>query len=124
MGLLRERIKDIRTKQELTQKQFGAKLGISRDAVNNLENGRAEIQEPIIKLICSEFNIDYAWLKTGEGKMYSEEDDEIQAALDDLITGQNETAKALLRIIAKLDDKDWEFVNHLLVKFEKELPHH
>ena len=78
-----ERIKKVRTSLGMSQEKFGAQLGTSRDAINNAENGRAEIKETLIKLICKEFNVEYEWIKTGNGSMFHQSsDDDIPAMVD------------------------------------------
>lgn len=71
---MNERIKLIREKSGLSQTAFGQRLGLSRDVVNNLERGRVEIKDHIIKLICAEYGVQEKWLRTGEGEMYSSEE--------------------------------------------------
>ncbi len=66
---MNDRIKRIRKNAELSQTNFGAKLGVSRDVINNIENGRVEPKPLIIKHICSVFGISEHWLRTGEGPM-------------------------------------------------------
>lgn len=65
-----ERIQQIRKQRKLSQAEFGKRLGVSRDTINNIENNRLkkpEQQEPLYRLICSTFGISYEWLMTGEG---------------------------------------------------------
>lgn len=81
---MHSRIKQVREHFGLSQTDFGKRLGISRDAVSNIEYDRLkrpEQKEPIIKLICREFGVDEIWLRTGEGNMFLElsHDDEIAA---------------------------------------------
>ena len=67
------RIKLIRKDKKLTQAQFGALLGVSRDVYANLENNRLakpETKEPLIRLICKEFNVNEDWLRNGIEPMY------------------------------------------------------
>ena len=67
---INERIKHLRKEHlKLTQEAFGHRLSISRDMVNNIERGRVDIKDHIIKLICSEFSINEEWLRTGIGDM-------------------------------------------------------
>ena len=69
------RIKEVREHLGLSQTEFGKRLGISRDAVSNLEYNRLkkpEQKEPIIKLICREFGVNETWLRTGEGEMFEQ----------------------------------------------------
>ena len=62
-----ERVKEIRKKNKLSQTQFGERLRVSRDVINNIENNRINISELIIKTICMEFNLNEEWLMTGQG---------------------------------------------------------
>lgn len=67
---MKERIKLLRKTLNLTQSEFGDKIGATRDAVAAYERG-VNIKEPIIKLICREFNVDYFWLTEGVGEMFT-----------------------------------------------------
>lgn len=64
---MNERIRMVREAAGLSQTAFGARLGVSRDVVNNLERGRVDIKDHFVKLICAEFQVDENWLRTGEG---------------------------------------------------------
>lgn len=64
------RIRLIREQLKLSRSAFGRNLGVSGDVINNLERGRVEPKESIIKLICREFNVNEKWLRTGEGEMF------------------------------------------------------
>lgn len=64
---MNERIRLLREKMGLSRSTFDKILGVSGDVINNLERGRVEIKEPMIKLICSEFSINEEWLRTGSG---------------------------------------------------------
>lgn len=66
---MNERIRYLREKIGLSRAAFGQKIGVSGDVINNLERGRVEIKEPMIKLICSEFSINEEWLRTGSGEI-------------------------------------------------------
>ena len=65
--MMKERIRDLREEIGLSRAAFGQRLGVSGDVINNLERGRVEIKEPMIKLICSEFSVNEEWLRTGIG---------------------------------------------------------
>lgn len=67
---MNERIKELREYLGLSRAAFGEQLGVSGDVINNLERGRVEIKEDRIKLICSVFNVNEHWLRTGEGDPY------------------------------------------------------
>ncbi len=60
---MNERIRIIREQLKLSRAAFGKKIGVSGDVINNLERGRVEIKESIIKLICNEFNVHEEYLR-------------------------------------------------------------
>ena len=67
------RIKELRTFLGLTQKEFGSKLGF-KSSISEIENGTAPIVERTIVSICSVFNVNEEWLRTGKGAMFITED--------------------------------------------------
>lgn len=118
-----DRIKSFRQglKPKMTQTVFGERLGLSRDAVNNLENGRVEPSEATLRHICQTYGINYVWLKTGEGKMDPEpvEDDTPGRLMARYRKGSPSTKK-LLRIMAELDDDWFDKIDAVLRRLESE----
>jgi len=68
---LQERIKALRKALGLTQKEFGAKLGVLDTAVTEWERGHNRVTLSKILLIESVFGVSQNWLKTGEGEMFN-----------------------------------------------------
>ena len=104
-----QRIKTIRTSQKpkLTQTEFGQRLGVSKDVVANLEYDRVDPAESIIRLICQTYNVNYVWLKTGEGEMEPEPvEDDTPGLLMARYRKGSPAVRSLLRAFATLDD-DW-----------------
>lgn len=71
------RIKELRKTLSLSQSDFGKKLGVSRDVINNIEQGRNknEISEIFTAHICNTYHVNPDWLRTGEGEMFTAIDD-------------------------------------------------
>lgn len=72
-----ERIKYIRMNQpsgKLSREAFAQSLGLSKDAVYNLEDAENRLPNGIpdstIKLICATYNVNYQWLTEGREPMY------------------------------------------------------
>lgn len=64
-----ERLKELRKNVlGLTLESFGEKLGVKKNAVSRWENGINNIPESMLKAICREYNVNYFWLKDGEGE--------------------------------------------------------
>nr|DAG50897.1 MAG TPA: helix-turn-helix protein [Caudoviricetes sp.] len=60
----------------MSQTDFGTKIGVTRGVINNLDRGLTDLQDPLLSLICSVFNVRREWLETGEGEMFEPEDAE------------------------------------------------
>lgn len=64
-----ERIKKVRKALDLTQQEFGDRIGIKRNSVALIENGR-NTSEQTIFAICREFNVNEEWLRNGNGEIF------------------------------------------------------
>lgn len=76
-----ERVREIRKELGLTLEKFGEKLGVKKNAISQLENGRNALTDQMVKAICREYNVNYDYLMSGEGEMF---DDLPQTVLDEL----------------------------------------
>lgn len=113
------RVNQIRKNLGLSRERFAEPLSVSGDVINNLERARTKnIPMSTIKLICSVYNVDYLWLTTGKGEMFHQSSNPVADKIDDLLEGENETAKAIFRAFAHFSDDDWkladQFVERLL----------
>lgn len=120
-----ERIKELRKNHlHMSQESFGARLGVSRSVINNIERNalqRPEQKEPIYKLICKEFNVSYLWLTQGIEPMENESDYTSMAQIDDIMAGENETAKSIFKAFARLDEKEWALLAHIIKDISKDI---
>lgn len=69
MGDIKDRIKEIRIKSGISQRDFAKKVFISQTLLGEIELGNRAISERTIHLISSQFNINKDWILTGKGKM-------------------------------------------------------
>ena len=60
-----ERIKIIRTENNLTLEKFGERIGVTKSTISNIENGTRNATEHMIKSICREFDYTEEWLRNG-----------------------------------------------------------
>ena len=67
---MQERVKLVRRHLNLSQEAFGDALGVTKTAICGIESGRRGLTEQMAKSICREFNVNYDWLKDGEGEMF------------------------------------------------------
>lgn len=59
------RIKQLRIGLNLTQEEFGSRIGLSKSGISNIENGTRPVSQRHIKLISKEFGVSEWWLGHG-----------------------------------------------------------
>jgi transcriptional regulator with XRE-family HTH domain len=69
---INKRIQGIRSALGLSQAKFSAITALSSGYIAGVETGRIAVNERLIKLVCSSFNANEAWLRHGEGDMFLE----------------------------------------------------
>ena len=89
---LYERIKELRKNHlHMSQTDFGERLGVSRSVINNIERNvlaRPDQKLSLLKLICSEFNVNEDWLLNGTEPMFVQPD---TFSLDDFVKSKGAT---------------------------------
>lgn len=84
---LQERIKQVRKVFNLTQAEFGERIGVKGNTVTGYETGIRTPSDAVVKAICREFGVSLEWLKNGDDEkdMFGGSDrDEITAAFGEL----------------------------------------
>ena len=69
------RLKVLRKELCLAQSKFAEQIGMSQSVYAQVEKGSKAISNRLIKSICLAFNVNENWLRTGEGKMIIEKED-------------------------------------------------
>ena len=113
-----ERIKAIREYLQLTQEEFGNRIGSARNTIANYENGNRNPSNSVVLSICREFSINENWLRTGNGKMLSEvpaEDEFFKAATQISKSGDKLAMQAIIEYW-KLDDVSKEVLRNYIYK--------
>lgn len=117
---LNERIKELRTILNLTQTEFGAKLGLARNTIACYEASTRVPNDATLKLICRTFNVDYFWLTEGINEPFIEMP---ETTLDEIILEYDldEKDKAIMKTYINLPDQDREAVKRFLEALTKNL---
>lgn len=116
------RVLQIRKSLDLTQDEFAKRLGITGSGLSNIEKEKRALTEQMALSICREFNVSHAWLVDGVGDMFLDDDMATTAVFDRIMSGENETAKAVFKAFAKLDDSEWETLYKIIQEVHKNLP--
>lgn len=65
---INDRFKQVRLLLHMSQEEFGKAIGLSKSGVSNIEKGERGLRDTYISAICTQFNIDSQWLRTGNGE--------------------------------------------------------
>ena len=114
---MNERIRMLREAKGMTRAAFGQRLGVSGDVINNLERGRVEIKEHIVKLICAEYSVNEEWLRSGKEPMYIEPE---SFSLDKFVQARG-ASELELKIVKAYFELDPEIRKTLIEHFRSEL---
>ena len=110
-----ERVREVRKSLGLTLEKFGEKIGMKKNSVSQIENGKNNVTDANVKAICREFNISEEWLRTGSGNMRIPVEDE--AACMMLLRGSWLHIKNLMALPGKL------LINSFWMPFLREAAH-
>lgn len=112
------RIKELRNSLDLTQQKFADRLGIQRGAIANYELERNVPIDAVISLICREFNVREAWLRSGEGDMLAVKPraEELGELVRKLLADRPESFRS--RLITSLlrfepDSPEWQILENI-----------
>ena len=78
---MNERLKELRKKLGLKQRDVAEKLDVNVGLIGNWESGRP-IPKTRLYQLCKEYNVRREWLENGEGEMFEPEKDESENFLD------------------------------------------
>lgn len=121
MDSMKDRIKLIREQNKLSQEDFGNKIKIKRSAVSKIESGLNNPSNQTIALICSEFSINENWLRTGEGEMFTLQEDEEAAYVSELLEDTENPLYDLIKAIMKTYSQTGEKEKAIIKAFAKDL---
>jgi transcriptional regulator with XRE-family HTH domain len=112
------RLREVRKKLNLTQMEFGKNIGVSDVTISTTESGKTPLTEANIKLICLTFNINEAWLRTGQGAMFNKtsnnlEESEMLCIFEQLSPEGRKMAKEYVQFLLN---------NEITIKIQVEAP--
>lgn len=102
------RVRELRKSLDLTLEKFGERLGVKKNAISAIENGRNSLTDQMKKAICREFGVDYIWLTTGEGEMFPDADIELMAAIDRIMADETDIRRNFFKFLSSLSKEEVE----------------
>ena len=103
---MKDRIIELRNKLNLTQTEFGEKIGLTRNAVAAYERGIANPTGTAIIAIVNVFHVNREWLETGEGDMFAPTAEQAETARMIESISESPAMRSLLAAWAQLSDEN------------------
>lgn len=124
MESINDRVKKLRLKLHMSQEEFGKAIGLSKSGISNIESGTRGIRDSHIKLLCSTFNVDETWLRTG--KDLSEEVKELESFIlflksSGYMVNTLQIAEEECEFVLKKDGSETVFKQAEFEQFQKEV---
>lgn len=117
-----ERVKELRKSLGLTQEKFGERVGVKKNTISQIESGVNGVTDQLRLSVCREFNVNEDWLRTGEGSMFSEpdEDEEITKFLGDILSGQPDFRRRLISVLSRMTPDEWALLEAKIRELSEE----
>lgn len=120
--MLGDRIKALRKSLDLTQQEFGARIGMKRNSIAQVESGRSTSDQTIFS-ICREFNVNEEWLRNGTGDMFrkSRRNDEITSFFGDVLASEPDFRHRFISVLARMTPEEWKILERKITELAGEM---
>lgn len=115
---MKDRISFLIAEKKISKTEFAKSIKVSQGFVSQMCSGVSSPSDRTIELICQQYGCDEVWLRTGEGEPFRQETRQelIMRFAVQTVKGSNEFRKALVAMLATLDDSEWDGLEALLDK--------
>lgn len=115
---MKDRISFLIAEKKISKTEFAKSIKVSQAFVSQMCAGVANPSDRTIELICQQYGCDEVWLRTGEGEPFRQESrqEQIMRFAVQTVKGSSEFRKALVAMLATLDDSEWDGLEKLLDK--------
>jgi transcriptional regulator with XRE-family HTH domain len=111
-GSINRRIKQVRQALRLSQVQFSRVISLSSGYLAGVEVEKRKVNDRLIKLICSSFNVNEKWLRAGEDEMFNRDPDESFTKLISLFKELDPKYQAYIlkeiSLLLEIQDRDYK----------------
>lgn len=122
-----ERLRELRKELNIKQGEFAEKISTTQGHISDIENGRKNLSDRTIKLICLEdwngHTVNETWLRTGKGKIFNElsKENQLMDWAGRVLKDESDSFKRrFVSMLMELDDSDWEVLEKIALKLQKE----
>ena len=126
---IEDRILVIREKLELSQEEFGERIGVTKSTISLLERKLRNPSERVIRDICREFNINEEWLRNGVGgedNMFINVTPQEKAynrfgyIMENAAPSKKAALSVLLEMLYSIPDEQWDLMMEQFEEIKKE----
>lgn len=113
---MNERIKEIILHLGLKKVEFARRLNLSQPFVSELCSGKTNPSDRTVADICREFGVSEVWLRTGQGEMFLQldEDAEFLEICEAINISDDPLTKRIIRAYWSLDDAEKAAIRKLI----------
>ena len=117
-----ERVKELRKSLGLTQEKFGERVGLKKSAISQIESGVNGVTDQLRLAVFREFNVNEDWLRTGEGSMFVEpdEDEEIARFVGDVLSDKPDFRRRLISVLSRMTPDEWALLEAKIRELSEE----
>lgn len=118
---INSRIKELRLKLNYTQEEFGNRVGVTRNPIMTIENGKNEPSEALLNHMIDIFGVEKEWLYEGKGNMFRDitEDQKLMKVISEAIKKEDHDIKEAIMILHNLSKEEFKIVFKMLKALEK-----
>lgn len=123
MDAVNERIGKYIEALRIKKTHFANQLNVSQAFISQLTQGAFSPSDRIIADICREFNVNELWLRTGEGKMFTQmsRTDEIFAFVGNILRGEPDFRQKFISVSARITPDEWQLLEKKVLKLSEEM---
>lgn len=122
MNAIGKRIKHVRKEfLNKTQKEFGSQIGLKPNSVSDIESGKNNPTDTVIRSICREFGINEEWLRNGTGNMEISSDIKFSSYLGKISDGDDDFIRDLIEVYMELDPDSKEALKLIARKMAEKI---
>lgn len=118
MDTLGSRLRAVRfsIKPKPSEAKFAEQCGTTRNALHEYEMGRVVPTDTFLQLVCKKFDVNYSWLKTGQGEMRDADD---RSIVEDVVARYNLDAnqRRIMEVFLFMDPEKREDVSNAFFEF-------
>lgn len=116
-----ERIRAIRSALDMTMEAFGKRIGVSRAAISNIENGNRGITNQLATSICREFNVNPEYLSGDSDQMFLQmsKSDQLAAFFGDVLRDEEDDfRRRFISALSQMTTAEWKLLEKVLDRMD------